>query len=81
MNESVQDGATPTDYGIDKWIPHPGYSKSRMVDDIAIVRLKDKVTFTSKLKFVIVWYKKVNLFALQLTTFLLTSWHSGLFQS
>lgn len=47
LNDNVKDDATPTDYEVDTWIPHPQYTTSEKVNDIAIVRLKNKVTFTS----------------------------------
>ena len=57
LDDNVEDGATPTDYEVEKLIPHPGYKNSEYVNDIAIVRLKNRVTFTGKFEFTFGKYK------------------------
>lgn len=50
MDETVEEGATPIDYEVDRLIPHPQFNSK--VNDIGIVRLKNKVTFTGKFKYI-----------------------------
>lgn len=43
----MADGATPVDVKVEKAIPHEKYNPARHTTDIALVKLVDKVTFTS----------------------------------
>lgn len=44
------DGAQPLDIPIDRVIIHKEYNGVEKTNDIAIIKLKSKVTFTSKLQ-------------------------------
>ena len=45
---SDNDGTIPMDYLVDRIKVHPNYVSKFTQNDIAIIRLKDKITFTSK---------------------------------
>lgn len=46
------DGASPVDIKVDKTIPHANYSTTKRIADIGLVKLMNKVTYTSKKLFV-----------------------------
>lgn len=48
LNETVDDKSEPLDIDVDSIIPHEQYSTK--INDIAIVKMKIKVTFTGTLK-------------------------------
>lgn len=48
LNNDIVDGASPVDIAVEEIIPHPEYSVNPIVNDIALIRLKSPVTFTSK---------------------------------
>lgn len=49
LNPIVNDGANPLDVPIEKILPHEEYNEAQLVNDIAVLKLKDTVTFNSKL--------------------------------
>lgn len=50
LNPNVEDGATPLDILIERIITHERYYQNRkQINDIALLKLKDKVTFNSML--------------------------------
>jgi len=48
LDPNVNDEAMPIDVPIEKIIPHERYSTTQFFNDIALLKLKHKVTFTSK---------------------------------
>ncbi|XP_065221065.1 venom protease-like [Planococcus citri] len=46
LDEYNTDGASPTDIAVDQIIAHPEYKASPVVNDIALLRLKNPVTFS-----------------------------------
>jgi len=49
LNPTVNDGANPLDVPIEKILPHEEYDQAQLVNDIAVLKLKQTVTFNSKL--------------------------------
>lgn len=49
LNDSIPDRATPMDIPVEKTIVHENYDASAHTVDIALVKLKNPVEFTSKL--------------------------------
>uniref|UniRef100_A0A1B6M2R4 Peptidase S1 domain-containing protein n=1 Tax=Graphocephala atropunctata TaxID=36148 RepID=A0A1B6M2R4_9HEMI len=50
LNESVIDGTSPIDVGIERTIKHEHYNTVTKLNDIAIIKLKEKVQFTDLIK-------------------------------
>ncbi|XP_065204437.1 venom protease-like [Planococcus citri] len=50
LNDSVADGAKPIEIYIDKVYVHPGFSLYPVINDIALLRLKDPVEFTEYIR-------------------------------
>lgn len=48
LNPGVDDGAEPIDVSIERTLVHPKYNALDNTDDIAILKLKDVISFTSK---------------------------------
>lgn len=48
LDDAVSDRATPIDVPVEKAIPHESYNAAQHTVDIALVRLKDRVEFTSE---------------------------------
>lgn len=48
LNPTVDDGASPLDVSIELVLPHEEYNSQRLVNDIAVLKLRDRVTFGSK---------------------------------
>ena len=51
LDDSVVDGATPIDMPIEEIIVHPEFATRPPVNDIALIKLKSPVEYTSKLYF------------------------------
>lgn len=49
LNDAVNDGATPLDVPVGRIISHPNYDKTITINDIALVKLKESVTYNSEL--------------------------------
>lgn len=50
LDDSVNDGASPVDAQIDRIVPHPEYSTNPMLNDIALIHLKNPVQFTANIR-------------------------------
>lgn len=50
LNGTVNDEVQPLDIAIDTTIPHKHFNINRKTNDIAIIKMKTKVTFTGKFK-------------------------------
>lgn len=50
LNDEANDGATPQDIIIDQIIPHPDYAPSPIQNDIALLQLRNTVTFTKLIR-------------------------------
>lgn len=50
LNETVNDKAQPLDIAIDTTIMHKYFNMNRKTNDVAIIKMKTKVTFTGKFK-------------------------------
>lgn len=48
LNDAVSDGATPVTMEVSETIVHPKYYDNPIINDIALIRMKNKVTFNSK---------------------------------
>lgn len=48
LDESSDDGASPVDIEVESSVSHPQYRTSQKVNDIAIIKMKGRVTFNSK---------------------------------
>lgn len=51
LDEDVQDGAQPQDFAVGNITVHEDYKMWKKTNDIAIIKIITKVTFTGKLKF------------------------------
>lgn len=49
LDPTVNDEATPINYGISRVIIHAEYDGSKFINDIALLKLNDTVAFTGKL--------------------------------
>jgi len=47
LNMNVNDDATPVDEPISEIIPHPQYTTNPITNDIALLRLKNTIKFSS----------------------------------
>ncbi|XP_065204434.1 venom protease-like [Planococcus citri] len=50
LDKAVNDGAAPVEIPIEESIPHPDYNSKQYINDIALLRLKNPVTFTSQIR-------------------------------
>lgn len=50
LDDQTNDGASPVDAPIDQIVPHPQYSTNPMLNDIALIHLRNPVQFTGKLQ-------------------------------
>lgn len=50
LDPNVNDGATPIDILIERIMTHEQYNAQRVLNDIALLKLKSAVGFTGKLK-------------------------------
>jgi hypothetical protein len=48
LNDTVEDDLQPIDVMIEEIISHRNFQRSKLVDDIALLRLKERVTFNGK---------------------------------
>jgi len=48
LDPTIDDGATPLDVPIERFIKHEEYNTPRFANDIALLVLKNKVDFNSK---------------------------------
>lgn len=46
LDDDVKDGATPLDILVDQVIFHAQYDSKKRLNDIGLLKLKEKVTFT-----------------------------------
>lgn len=51
LDVSVDDGATPVDVPVEQSIAHSRYNAQIMVNDIALLKLKNTVAFSSEFSF------------------------------
>lgn len=51
LDESSDDGATPVDMEVESSVSHPQYRTDQKVNDIAIIKMKGRVNFTSKITY------------------------------
>ena len=57
------DKASPVDYLVEETIPHSGYTKKPMVNDIALLKLMNTVEYTGKIKDE--YYESIQLIVIQ----------------
>ncbi|XP_072153035.1 venom protease isoform X2 [Bemisia tabaci] len=50
LDPTVEDGASPVNFSIEKIIIHPGFTSSTLVNDIAVLRLAQEVTLSGLIK-------------------------------
>lgn len=48
IKDDIEDGASPVDMEVDSSVPHPSFRSGYKKNDIAIVKMKGRVTFTGK---------------------------------
>lgn len=53
LDEDVQDGAQLQDIAVDRVVVHGSYSMWNKINDVAIIKIQTKVTFTGRFKFAI----------------------------
>lgn len=46
LNPNVNDGAIPQDFKVEKINIHEQYDNRKKINDIGLIKMKDKVTFT-----------------------------------